>query len=140
MPTSIDPLPKDDEVECANCGGYFYCGLSRCPHCGVNVYEPEMDEEVGEEGPIAINRGPERGLLYRILRLFRRLFGGGGLAEELFQIPPERAELYEDLLRKVGHDPQTAERLIDLESRRAPEGTRTEWIRSALWRWERDNR
>ena len=41
MPTSIDPQPKENEVECARCGSYFYYELTRCPECGVNLYEPD---------------------------------------------------------------------------------------------------
>ncbi len=45
MPTSLTPPPADDEIECGNCGAYIYVGLSRCPNCGVNLYEPEDIEE-----------------------------------------------------------------------------------------------
>ena len=45
MPTSIDPQPAEDELECARCGAYFYYELTRCPNCGVNIYEPEDEED-----------------------------------------------------------------------------------------------
>jgi hypothetical protein len=45
MPTSITPPPADDEVECARCGAYFYYELTRCPNCGVNVYEPDPEDD-----------------------------------------------------------------------------------------------
>ena len=32
-----------NEIECARCGGVFHMELTRCPHCGVNLYEPEED-------------------------------------------------------------------------------------------------
>ena len=41
MPTSLDPLPGENEIECANCGAIFFYELTRCPKCGVNLYEPE---------------------------------------------------------------------------------------------------
>ncbi len=30
-----------NEIECARCGGIFYIKETRCPHCGVSIYEPE---------------------------------------------------------------------------------------------------
>lgn len=30
-----------NETECARCGGVFHITLTRCPHCGVNIYEPD---------------------------------------------------------------------------------------------------
>lgn len=47
---------------------------------------------------------------------------------------------YENLLRKVGGDVLTAERLIEYECRRAPNASREELIRRAIERWEDDNR
>jgi hypothetical protein len=49
MPTSIDPQPEEDELECARCGAHFYYGLTRCPNCGVNLYEPEDENEESED-------------------------------------------------------------------------------------------
>ncbi len=40
MPISIDPLPADDEIECGRCGAIIFHELTRCPKCGVNLYEP----------------------------------------------------------------------------------------------------
>ena len=34
-----------NENECARCGGTFHMELSRCPHCGVNLYEPEEERQ-----------------------------------------------------------------------------------------------
>jgi hypothetical protein len=50
MPTSIDPEPAENEIECARCGAHFYYELSRCPECGVNIYEP--DEGSGPYYPV----------------------------------------------------------------------------------------
>jgi tetratricopeptide (TPR) repeat protein len=55
--------------------------------------------------------------------------------------PDERDRFsYENLLRKVGGDILTAERLIEYERRRAPNASREELIRRAIERWEDDNR
>ena len=48
------------------------------------------------------------------------------------------AELYQQLLRKALGDHAKAERLIEHERQRNPEGKRIEWLRAALERWERD--
>jgi hypothetical protein len=45
MPTSLTPPPAEDEIECANCGAYVYIELTRCPKCGINLYEPEEEKE-----------------------------------------------------------------------------------------------
>jgi len=65
-------------------------------------------------------------------------------------VPPTRAparpissvesELHQQLLRLVMGDRETAERLIEYERRRAPNESKLEWTRSAIDRWERDNR
>ena len=140
MPTSIDPQPNENELECARCGAYFYYELTRCPECGVNIYEP--DDEADEE-TVRLLQSPAtygKGVLARVIGFFRRLLGRQDLTSELFGFSREQAGLYEDLLRKVGGDHSTAERLIALESTRLPFGNRTEWIRQAIIRWERDNR
>ena len=45
MPTSLDPLPGENEIECARCGAVFFYELTRCPNCGVNLYEPDDGNE-----------------------------------------------------------------------------------------------
>ncbi len=57
-----------------------------------------------------------------------------------FFSPRSEAELYQDLLAKVGFDKDTAERLIQYEHARAPNATRQTLLRSAVDRWQRDNR
>jgi hypothetical protein len=47
---------------------------------------------------------------------------------------------YQELLARVRHNIDTAERLIDYERRRRPNATRAQWIDSALSRLDRDNR
>ena len=139
MPFSIDPQPKDDEIECARCGTYLYYELTRCPECGVNIYEP--DEEDGDyRKPFEDSTAQSNGLLSKIRGFFRRVSGKSYLAEEVFGNALDQATLYDDLLRKVGGEDAVVERLIALEEQGVPKGTRTIWIKNAIQRWERDNR
>ena len=69
MPTSIDPQPAENEFECANCGAYFHYELTRCPNCGVNLYEPEDEtESIKEKAPLG------GGLLEKLKDAFYKLF------------------------------------------------------------------
>lgn len=45
-----------------------------------------------------------------------------------------------ELLRKARGDRALAERLVAFERRRAPGGTRREWVQDAVRRLDRDNR
>lgn len=130
MPTSLDPQPADNEMECARCGAFFYYELTRCPNCGVNLYEPE------EERPQPARRAD--GILSRLERFIRQLINKPYPADELFGVAINQAELFNNLLRKVGGDRATAERLIDFERRNAPTGNRALWIQNAIDRWEKD--
>jgi hypothetical protein len=49
MPISITPPPGEDELECAQCGAYFYYELTRCPNCGVNIYEPDPEDDAYQD-------------------------------------------------------------------------------------------
>lgn len=60
--------------------------------------------------------------------------------ESLFVVPPTEENLFQDLFIKAGYDHEMAKRLIEYERQRAPQATRSQWIRSAIQRWERDNR
>jgi hypothetical protein len=53
---------------------------------------------------------------------------------------PNEKKLYQDLLAKARFDRDRVERLIDYEKRRNPFGSRSELLKSAIERWERDNR
>jgi predicted nucleic acid-binding Zn-ribbon protein len=134
MPTSIEPQSGENEIECARCGAIFYYELTRCPNCGVNLYEPE-DEDLLP--PRSVD---EQGLGTRVSRFFRRLFGEPHPADELFQSALDQAALYNDLVQKVGGERGVAERLIDYERQQNPQQTRAQWIKNAIHRWERDNR
>jgi hypothetical protein len=139
MPTSIDPPLRDDEIECARCGARFYYELTRCPNCGVNLYEP--DEEGGAP---AAGRGnsstlPKNKLGARLDGFIRRLTKKPYAIDELFGAAINQAELFNALLGKVGGDRAVAERLVDLEKAQFPQGNRIVWIERAIQHWEQDN-
>jgi hypothetical protein len=135
MPMSIDPQPGENEFECARCGAYFHYELTRCPNCGVNLYEPEDETDAAEI------LGPRRaGMFSKLKDVFRRVFNKPYSADEVFGDALDQAVLYNDLLQKVGGDRTTVDRLIEFERERAPKSTRRKWIESASQRWERDNR
>jgi hypothetical protein len=131
MPTSIDPQPADNEIECGRCGAYLHYELTRCPSCGVNLYEPESDSGPGGSPP------PREGWLGAILR---RLTQKPYPADELFGAAINQADLFGDLLSRVGGDRAAAERLVEFERQKNPQSNRTVWIRNAIQRWEYDNR
>ena len=133
MPFSLDPPPADNEIECARCGAHFYYELTRCPNCGVNVYEP--DEE--SHSRPAVPR--QKGFFVRLDEFFRRLTKKPYPADELFGAAINQAELFNDLLRKTGGDRSAVERLIEFERQQSPRGNRLAWLESAIRRWERDN-
>jgi hypothetical protein len=135
MPKSIDPEPADNEIECARCGAHVYYELTRCPNCGVSLYEPE--DETEEAQPRST---PSRGILTGLKDGLHRIFGRPYSADEIFGDALNQAALYDNLLRKVGGDRMAADRLIEFERRRTPGSTRLAWIRSAIERWEKDNR
>ena len=137
MPTSIDPEPADDEIECARCGAHFSYELTRCPNCGVNLYEPE-EEDNGEEPKK--HRSHQGGLGARLEGFVRRLTKKPTPVDELFGAAINQAEAFNDLLGRVGGDRPTAERLVDFERQQFPKGNRMRWIESAIHRWEKDNR
>ena len=135
MPTSIDPQPAENEFECANCGAYFHYELTRCPNCGVNLYEPEDEtESIKEKAPLG------GGLLEKFKDAFHRFFKKPYSAEDVFGDALDASILYNDLLQKVQGDRAVTDRLIEFERTRAPRSTRKKWIQSALQRLERDNR
>lgn len=135
MPTSITPPPKDDETECGNCGAYIYHGLVKCPHCGVYLVDPVSTEE--EESP---SLRPKSRFALWLESVVRKLRGEPQIAEELFSPALREAALFDDLLRKVGGDRATAERLIEYEKQHRVGATRLTCIQNAIQRWERENR
>ena len=127
MATDMDPS-SDNEIECARCGAHFYYELTRCPNCGVNLYDPSAPPPAS------------RGFLAELRDLVRRILGQPTPVDELFGVSLAQAQSYNDLLRKVGGDRQAVERLIDFERRLAPQATRAAWLQSAIRSWESDNR
>jgi len=136
MPFSIDPQPGENEIECARCGALLYYELTRCPECGVNLYEPEDTIEEENNGWSVVPGG----VFAKLGELFRRLLGKPYSAEEVFGDALELSVLFNDLLVKVGGDHKVVERLIEFESKKTPNSTRIVWLQNALQRWERDNR
>lgn len=133
MPTSITPPPKEDEVECGNCGAYIYHDLVKCPNCGVYLVEPNEPEE---ERP---QFQPPSKLSLIIDDIRRKLRGEPHVAEELFTGAMREASLFDDLLKKVGGDRSVVERLIEYERQLSPSKTRLVHLQNAIHRWEREN-
>ena len=134
MPTSLAPPPADDEVECANCGAYIYIELTRCPNCGISLYEPEDTEE---ERP---KFRPKSRFSLAIESALRKIRGESHPAEELFTGALREKALFDDLLRKAGGDRSVAERLIEFERKQKPGATRLTCLQNAISRWEHENR
>ena len=134
MPTSITPPPADDEIECGNCGAYIYHDLVRCPNCGVYLDEPHDTEE---EHPKSHSKSKFTLALESVLRKVR---GEAHPAEELFTGALQEAALFDDLLRKVGGERSTVERLIEYERQKKPTATRLACLQNAISRWEHENR
>jgi len=135
MPTSLTPPPAEDETECGNCGAYIYAGLAKCPNCGVYLLDP-IDTEPEERHAFR----PKSKLALKVESLMRKLRKEPHPAEELFTGALQEAVLFDDLLRKVGGDRATVERLIDYERQRRPNATRLTCLQNAIGRWEQENR
>lgn len=140
MPTSIDPPLAEDEIECARCGARFHYELTRCPNCGINLYEPDEDPDPTEAWR-SDSAGAHTSKLGTWLEgFFRRLSGKPYRVDRLFGAALNQVELFEDLLVKVGGDRAAAERLIAYEQRQDSQGNRIRWLERAIRRWEHDNR
>ena len=134
MPTSLTPPPKDDEIECGNCGAYIYHGLVKCPNCGVYLLDP-VDTEPEQRPKVR----PKNKVSLAIESLMRRLRGKPHIAEELFTGAMQEAILFDDLLRKVGGDRSVVERLVAHERGQHPNATRLTCLQHAIQRWEQEN-
>ena len=134
MPASLTPPPKDDEVECGNCGAYIYHGLLKCPNCGVYLDEPREPEE---ERP---KFRPKSRFALAIESILRKIRGELHPAEDLFIGILQQKALFDDLLRKVGGDPSVVERLIEYERKQKPNATRLTCLQNAVSRWEQENK
>jgi len=134
MPVSIIPPPRDDEVECGNCGAYIYHDLVKCPNCGVYLVNPIDTEE--DDGSSVRPRSKFALWVESIVRKLRR---EPQVAEELFTGALREASLFNDLLRKVGGDRSVVDRLIAYERGLHPNVTRLTCIQNAIQRWDREN-
>ncbi len=139
MPTSITPPPKDDEVECGNCGAYIYHDLLKCPNCGAYLVNPFpfLDEDEPPK-PKAVRAKSKVALWFE--SVMRKMRGEPHYAEELFTGALREAALFDDLLHKVGGDRSVVERLIEYERGLHPGATRLTCLQNAISRWERENR
>ena len=135
MPFSVDPQPQDHQTECGRCGAHFDFELSRCPACGVNLYDPEDDLDINSASP---HQSGE--LFAKIGSRLRRFLGIPYSANQVFGDTLNHTELYKELLSKVGGDHHVVERLIRFESEDQPHGSRITWLQNAIQRWDRDNR
>lgn len=138
MPTSIDPQPADDEIECGNCGAYFHYELTRCPNCGISVYEPESNDSNTGYSPRTAH-AKRKGIGEKFSDFIRRLFKRPYPVDELFGAAINQADMFNNLLLKVGGDRKAAERLIKFEQDLQLNGNRIIWIKNAIERWEQDN-
>ena len=140
MPASIDPPPADDELECGRCGAHFYYELTRCPNCGVSVYEPEDEPDEQNTNSSRTRGKSQKSFGARLDDFIRRFTKKPYPVEELFGAAINQADLFDNLLNKVGGDREKVERLIDFERQQYPQGNRMIWLQNAIQRWERDNR
>jgi hypothetical protein len=140
LPASIDPPPADDELECGRCGSHFYYELTRCPHCGVNIYDPQDNPDPVEPGSSRPPGKPQGGIAAWFDSFIRRFTKKPYAVDELFGAAINQAELFDNLLIKVGGDREKVERLIDFERAQSPHANRLVWLTNAIQRWERDNR
>jgi hypothetical protein len=135
MPASITPPPKDDEVECGNCGAYIYHDLLKCPDCGVYLINPFPHIDLNEPPP---PRPKSRFALW-VESMWRKMRGKAHVAEALFSGAMRETALFDDLLKKAGGDRSVVERLIEHEKQQSPGTTRSVCLQNAIRRWERDN-
>ena len=134
MSTNLTPSPKDDEIECGNCGAYVYHGLLKCPNCGVYLVDP-VDTEPEQRPSLR----PKSKVALAIESMLRKIRGEPHPAEELFTGAMREAVLFDDLLRKVGGDRSVVERLIEYERGQNPNATRLTCLQNAIRRWEQEN-
>jgi hypothetical protein len=139
MPTSIDPQPADDEIECGRCGAHFYYELTRCPNCGVNLYEPYDDPDSPDAKLSGSQNAHPSKLGARLEGLVRHLTKKPYPVDQLFGATLNQAGLFDNLLAKVSGDRAAVERLVAFEQQLAPQGNRILWLERAIQRWEQDN-
>jgi hypothetical protein len=104
------------------------------------LYEPEDETGQYQPQPLRPKRYRQEGIFARFDGFVRKLTKRPYPADELFGAAINQAELFNNLLRKVGGDNAAAERLIDFEHKQFPVGNRLIWLEKAIQRWEKDNR
>jgi hypothetical protein len=104
------------------------------------LYEPEDETGQYQPQPLRPKRYRQEGIFARFDGFVRKLTKRPYPADELFGAAINQAELFNNLLRKVGGDNAAAERLIDFEQKQFPVGNRLIWLEKAIQRWEKDNR
>jgi hypothetical protein len=97
----------------------------------------DAPNETDEERP---KFKPKSKLTLKIESVMRKLRGEAHPAEELFTGALREAALFDDLLRKVGGDRSTVERLLEYEKQLKPSATRLSCLQNAIQRWEQENR
>jgi hypothetical protein len=107
----------------------------KCPSCGVYLVDP-VDTEPEERPGVR----PKSKLSLAIEAAIRKIRGEPYIAEELFMGAMKEAVLFDDLLRKVGGDRSTVERLIEYERGQNSNATRLTCLQNAVRRWEQENR
>jgi predicted nucleic acid-binding Zn-ribbon protein len=79
MPPTISHQPAENEIECARCGAIFYYELTRCPQCGVSLYEPE---EEPDQKARSYQSTARKGILSKIKKIWWRMFRKPSTTEE----------------------------------------------------------
>ena len=97
MPTSVTPPPKDNEVECGNCGAYIYHDLLKCPNCGVYLVDPFPHIDLNERPALR----PKSKFVLWVESVLRKVRGKPHVAEELFSGALREATLFDDLLAAI---------------------------------------
>lgn len=140
MPFSLGKTADSNEIECPRCGEIFHFDLSRCPNCGLNLYEPASEFEPFEKSPKSSLPTNKPGFFSRLKNQWKQLIGQKYTAEEVFGASLDQAFLFNDLLQRVAGDHKIANRLIDYERSQKPKATRAQCIQSAIGRLEKDQR
>jgi predicted amidophosphoribosyltransferase len=140
MPFSLGQTADTNEIECPRCGEIFHFEYSRCPNCGLNLYEPNSEFEPFEK--TEPNSIPSNKLRFfsRLKNYWKQVTGQKFTAEEVFGASLDQAFLFNDLLQRVGGDHQTANRLIQYEYSQKPKATRRQCIQSAIDSLAKDQR
>ncbi|MAT45585.1 MAG: hypothetical protein CL609_24915 [Anaerolineaceae bacterium] len=140
MPFSLGETADMNEIECPRCGEIFHFDYSRCPNCGLNLYEPNSEFEPLEKIESNFLSPKKLSFFSRLKNYLKQITGQKYTAEEVFGASLDQAFLFNDLLQRVGGDRQTVNRLIQYEYSLKPKATRRQCIQSAIERLEQDQR